>query len=52
MNAVKLLGIDTPPLNDDDADGIPDYVERVGEAADRSLTYYEHCRYAAGSSRP
>jgi hypothetical protein len=40
-----VLGIDAPPLNDDDADGIPDYVERVGEAADRSLTYYEHCRF-------
>ena len=36
-----VLGIDAPPLNDDDHDGVPDYVERVGEAADRSLTYYE-----------
>jgi hypothetical protein len=35
------LGIDAPPLNDDDADGVPDYVERVGEAADRALAYYE-----------
>ncbi|HEX6699804.1 MAG TPA: hypothetical protein VF101_03660, partial [Gaiellaceae bacterium] len=35
------LGIDAPPLNDDDADGVPDYVERVGEAADRAVAYYE-----------
>ncbi len=35
-----VLGIDAPPLNDDDADGVPDYVERVGEAADRALGYY------------
>ena len=36
-----LVGIDAPPLNDDDADSVPDYVERVGQAADRALTYYE-----------
>jgi hypothetical protein len=36
-----VLGIDAPPLNDDAADGVPDYVERVGEAADRALAYYE-----------
>ena len=36
-----VLGIDAPPLNDDDADGTPDYVERVGDAADRALAYYE-----------
>src|SRR6266511_4655878 len=36
-----VLGIDAPPLNDDDADGVPDYVERVGRAADRALAYYE-----------
>jgi hypothetical protein len=35
------LGIDAPPLNDDDLDTVPDYVERVGEAADRALAYYE-----------
>ena len=34
-------GIDAPPLNDDDDDGVPDYVERVGDAADRALEYYE-----------
>src|SRR4029079_13727515 len=34
-------GIDAPPLNDDDADGVPDYAERVGEAADRALAYFE-----------
>ncbi len=33
-------GIDAPPLNDDDAGGVPDYVERVGEAADEALAYY------------
>jgi hypothetical protein len=36
-----VLGIDAPPLNDDDADGVPDYVERVGDAADQALAYYE-----------
>jgi len=36
-----VLGIDAPPLNDDDRDGVPDYVERVGEAADFALGYYE-----------
>jgi hypothetical protein len=35
-----VLGIDAPPLNDDDADSVPDYVERVGEAADRALAYF------------
>jgi hypothetical protein len=35
-----VLGIDAPPLNDDDRDAVPDYVERVGEAADRALAYY------------
>jgi putative flavoprotein involved in K+ transport len=36
-----VLGIDAPPLNDDDADGVPDYIELVGRAADRALAYYE-----------
>jgi hypothetical protein len=36
-----VLGIGAPPLNDDDADSVPDYIERVGEAADRALAYYE-----------
>jgi hypothetical protein len=36
-----VSGIDAPPVNDDDSDGVPDYVERVGEAADRALAYYE-----------
>ncbi len=35
-----VLGIDAPPLNDDDLDAVPDYVERVGEAADRTLAYF------------
>jgi hypothetical protein len=41
-----LLGADAPPLNDDDADGVPDYVERVGAAADRAVTYFERRRFA------
>jgi hypothetical protein len=41
-----VLGGDAPPLNDDDADGIPDYVERVGAAADRAIEYYERRRFA------
>jgi hypothetical protein len=36
-----VAGIDAPPLNDDDLEGVPDYVARVGEAADRALAYYE-----------
>jgi hypothetical protein len=36
-----VVGIDAPPLNDDDADGTPEYVERVGDAADRALGYYQ-----------
>ena len=36
-----VLGPDAPPLNDDDADGVPDYVERVGAAADRAIAYFE-----------
>jgi hypothetical protein len=35
-----VLGIDAPPLNDDDANTVPDYVERVGDAADLALGYY------------
>ena len=42
-----VLGIDAPPLNDDDADGIPDYVEHVGAAADRALAYYERRGFRA-----
>ena len=42
-----VLGIDAPPLNDDDADGIPDYVENVGAAADRALAYYERRGFRA-----
>jgi hypothetical protein len=39
-------GIDAPPLNDDDTDGIPDYVERVGEAAETAIAYFERRRFA------
>ena len=36
-----VRGVDAPPLNDDDGDGVPDYVERVGDAADTAIGYYE-----------
>jgi hypothetical protein len=36
-----VVGVDAPPLNDDDGDGVPDYVERVGDAADTAIAYYE-----------
>ena len=42
-----VLGIDAPPLNDDDADKVPDYVENVGAAADRALAYYERRGFLA-----
>lgn len=42
-----VLGIDAPPLNDDDADGVPDYVEHVGAAADRALVYYQRRGFRA-----
>src|SRR5215213_211133 len=41
-----LRGIDAPALNDDDDDGVPDYVERVGEAADTAIPYYERRGFA------
>ena len=34
-------GPDAPPLNDDNADGYPDYVEQVSQAADTALAYYQ-----------
>ena len=42
-----VLGIDAPPLNDDDADAVPDYVERVGDAADLALAYYRRRGFPA-----
>src|SRR5436190_2567637 len=34
-------GPEAPPLNDDDSDGYPDYVEQVSQAADTALAYYQ-----------
>ncbi len=42
----EVLGIDAPRLNDDDSDGVPDYVERVAEAADTVISYYERRGFA------
>lgn len=33
-------GTDAPPLNDDDRDGVADYVEHIGAAADTALSFY------------
>lgn len=33
-------GLDAPPLNDDNGDGVPDYVEEIGSSADAALGYY------------
>jgi hypothetical protein len=41
------VGVDAPPLNDDDSDGVPDYVERVGSAADAAIDYFEQRGFAA-----
>jgi hypothetical protein len=41
-----VSGVDAPPLNDDDADGVPDYVERVADAADTAIPYYERRGFA------
>jgi hypothetical protein len=41
-----VLGIDAPPLNDDDGDGVPDYVERVGSAADTAIAYFARRGFA------
>lgn len=45
-----VVGIDAPPLNDDDRDDVPDYVERVGAAADTAIDYYERRGFAAISA--
>ena len=41
-----VRGIDAPPLNDDDGNDVPDYVERVGEAADTAIAYYARRGFA------
>src|SRR6266571_7376056 len=33
-------GLDAPPLNDDNGNGVPDYVEEVSTAAETALGYY------------
>jgi hypothetical protein len=40
-------GPDAPPLNDDNGDGYPDYVEQVAGAADAALTYYQQHGFKA-----
>lgn len=42
-----VTGIDAPPLNDDDRDGVPDYVEQVGTVADVAIAYYRGRGFAA-----
>jgi hypothetical protein len=42
-----VVGIDAPAQNDDDGDGVPDYVERIGEAADTAIEYYERRGFRA-----
>jgi hypothetical protein len=39
-------GLSAPPLNDDDGDQVPDYVERVAEAADTAVEYYARRGFA------
>lgn len=38
-------GLDAPPLNDDNHDGLPDYVQEIGSAADAALSYYAAHRF-------
>jgi hypothetical protein len=45
-----VVGIDAPPLNDDDRDDVPDYVERIGAAADIAIEYYERRGFAGISA--
>ena len=42
-----VTGVNAPPLNDDDDDRVPDYVERVGEAADAAIGYYQQRGFRA-----
>ena len=42
-----VAGVDAPPLNDDDGDAVPDYVERVGAAADTAIAYFLQRGFAA-----
>ncbi|MBD0329591.1 MAG: hypothetical protein ICV64_05755 [Thermoleophilia bacterium] len=52
-------GLDAPPLNDDNRDGIPDYVREALDAADHSLTTFQREGFLAplpdtggGDSKP
>ena len=40
-------GLDAPPLNDDNNDGVPDYVKQVADAADRALGFYRTVGFSA-----
>ena len=40
-------GIDAPPLNDDNRNGVPDYVDEVKQAADGALAYYARLGFKA-----
>ena len=41
------VGISAPPLNDDDTNAVPDYVERVARAADTAIDYFERRGFRA-----
>src|SRR5690242_1969370 len=40
-------GLDAPPLNDDNHNRIPDYVELAARAGDRAIVFYGHAGFKA-----